>query len=181
MPIITINAGMLEKKEKIPKFRLKGTIIDIETTGGFNSQFSPRDPSYYEDLRPTILGYLTDDLLVQHCAESEGEIEDLIGVMSRIQFNEPIFALNTRFERNIFSKFCQRDLWINDVRLGISGSKWDIRERLGIPTYDDPFEGDSARCDPDWVNGGYENCLRHNRACLLIERDILYSRLLPEE
>jgi hypothetical protein len=172
---------MIENRETAPRFRLKGTIVDIETTGGINFQNSPRDPSYYEDLRPTILGYLTDDLLVQHCAESEEEIEDLIGVMSRTQFNEPIFALNTRFERSIFSKFCQRDLWITDVRLGISGSKWDIRERLGIPTYDDPFEGDSARCDPDWVNGDYENCLRHNRACLLIERDILYSRLLPEE
>lgn len=172
---------MIERKETVPKFRLKGTIIDIETTGGFNSQHSPSDSKYYEDLRPTIFGYLTDDLLVQHCAESEKEIDDLIGVMSSVQFPDPYFALNTRFERNIFIKFCQRDFWINDVRFGIRGSKWDIRERLGIPTYDDPFDGDSAKCDSNWVNGNHEDCLKHNRACLLIERDILYSRLLPED
>jgi hypothetical protein len=171
---------MMERMETIPKFRLKGSIIDIETTGGINFQRSPRDSSFYENLQPTIFGYLSDDLLVQYCAEGENEINNLIDIMSRIQLDEPCFALNIRFERNILIKFCKRDLWITDVRFGMYGSKWDIRERLGIPTYDDPFDGDSAKCDSTWVVGDYDNCLKHNRSCLLIERDILYSRLLPD-
>ena len=169
---------MIERKETLEKFRLKGSIIDIETTGGINFQYPATDSKYYENLKPTILGYLTDDFLVQYCAEGENEIGDLVELMSEMDLAEPIFALNTRFERNILKRFCDRDLWINDVRMGMRGAKWELRERLGIPTYDDPFNGDSTKCDSNWVIGNYNECLNHNRACLLIERDILYHRLV---
>ena len=61
------------------------------------------------------------------------------------------------------------------------GSKWELRDILKISTYDDPFNGDSSKCDTHWVNRDYSSCIKHNRACLLIERDILYRRLLDKE
>jgi len=62
---------------------------------------------------------------------------------------------------------------IVDVRGGARGSKWELREKLEIPTYDDPFNGVGRKCAVGWLNGEYEKCMKHNRACLQIERDIL--------
>jgi len=169
---------MIEKKETLPRFRLKGTIIDIETTGDMQFQYPSTDPRYYENLQPTIFGYLTEDYLMQYCAESEDEINELSTIMADEPMDEPYFALNIRFERHFLVNFSGRDLWINDVRMGMYGSKWELREILEIPTYDDPFDGDSSLCDTRWAKGDYSSCIEHNRSCLLIERDILYRRLL---
>ena len=48
---------MIERKEILPPFRLRGTIIDIETTGDFNFEYPSTDSRYYENLSPTIFGY----------------------------------------------------------------------------------------------------------------------------
>lgn len=172
---------MIERREIQPLFRLRGTIIDIETIGDFNIEYPSTDSRYYENLQPTIFGYLTKDYMMQYCAEGENEINKLTRIMAEEPLDEPYFALNTRFERHFLINYSNRDLWINDVRMGMRGSKWEIRERLGIPTYDDPFNGDSSKCDTQWVKGDYSSCINHNRACLLIERDILYRRLLDKK
>lgn len=172
---------MIENRETLPRFRLKGTIIDIETTGDIQFQYLSPDSRYYENLKPTIFGYLTKDYLMQYCAEGENEINELATIMAEEPLDEPYFALNTKFERHFLINFSNRDLWINDVRMGMRGSKWELKEILDIPTYNDPFNGDSSKCDTYWVNGDHSSCIKHNRACLLIERDILYRRLLDKD
>lgn len=173
---------MKEYSEKTKRLRLKGTILDIETVGEFEQRFPSWDERYYTNLQPTILGYLTDDVLVQHCAEGFDEIGKLIEEMLDTipKLESPVFALNSRFERHILKKSCNLEPLIVDVRGIVPGSKWKLREKLGIPTYDDPFNGVGRKCAIEWLNGEYEKCMKHNRACLQIERDILEKlRRLP--
>ena len=154
--------------------RLKGTIIDLETTGEFDRTYPPWDPRQYTDITPTILGYITDNTLVQHCAEGIEEIPRLLTTLNQTlpTLMHPFYALNTRFEKCIIQNTCGLLPPFMDVRGNLKGSKWEIRHRLNIPTYDDPFNGEGYRCPQEWHRGNYHDCMRHNRACLLIERDI---------
>lgn len=155
--------------------RMRGTIVDLETIGPFNRAYPPWDPRHYASVTPTIFGYLTGEILAQHCAEDTGEIQEIIEIISDTlpRLEQPFYTLNCSFERCIIANTCRQSYPFRDVRGNkYHGSKWAIRQRLGIPTYDDPFHGDGLRCIPEWHRGNYEDCLRHNRACLLIERDI---------
>ena len=155
--------------------RIKGTIIDLESTGRFDRTYPSWDPRHYASISPTIFGYITGETLIQHCAEGEEQIQDIIDIMKDTlpRLEQPFYALNCSFERCVIANTCRQDHPFRDVREGkYHGSKWAIRQRLGIPAYDDPFHGDGLRCIHEWHQGNYHDCLRHNRACLLIERDI---------
>ncbi|MGB2929523.1 MAG: hypothetical protein WBB70_11490, partial [Desulfobacterales bacterium] len=54
--------------------------------------------------------------------------------------------------------------------------KESIVKKLGISAYDDPFPGAGVKCIDEFKRGNIENCLKHNQACLLKERDILFKR-----
>ena len=155
--------------------RVRGTIIDLESIGGFDRAYTSWDPRQYAYISPTIFGYITGETLVQHCAEGEEQIQDVVEIMKYTlpELEKPFYALNCSFERCIIANTCGQTHTFRDVRENkYHGSKWAIRQRLGIPTYDDPFHGDGLRCIHEWHRGNYHDCLRHNRACLLIERDI---------
>jgi len=166
---------MVQDRQEPTEMRLKGTIIDIESIGEFDRSYPSWDPRQYANIKPTIFGYITYGTLVQYCAEGEEEIGQVIEIMSESlpRLENPFFALNCDFERNIISNNCGLEPHFLDVRgRKYYGSKWTIREELEIPTYDDPFDGDGYRCLIEWKKGNFDDCLKHNRACLLIERDI---------
>ena len=165
---------MLENKETI-KRGVNGTIIDIETIGEFIRQYPSYDLMCYSELRPTIFGYLTEDNLVQYCAEGSNDISELIKIIrdTMPQLPKPYYALNCYFERGILFHRCDLEPEFIDVRGETRGRKWAIRESLGIPSYNDPFNGVGYTCLLEWKKENYGQCLAHNRACLLIERDIL--------
>lgn len=165
---------VLARREKTST-RFRGTIIDLENIGRFNRAYPPWDPSHYASISPTIFGYLTGKILVQHCAEGTKELQQIIEIMRDTLpgLEQPFYALNCSFEKNVITNTCGQEHPFQDVRENkYHGSKWAIRQQLGIPTYDDPFHGDGLRCIHQWHRGNYHDCLRHNRACLLIERDI---------
>ncbi len=155
----------------------KGTIIDLETIGEFNRQYPSYDLMHYSTLKPTILGYLCDNTLIQHCAEGLEEISELIDIITKTipKLPQPYYALNCYFERGILYHGSDLEPEFIDVRGKIRGAKWDIREKLGIPKYNDPFNGSGYTCLLEWKKGNYGQCLAHNRSCLLIERDILIN------
>jgi hypothetical protein len=154
--------------------RFRGTIVDLETIGEFDRSYMKWDPRQYAGIRPTIFGYISWGELVQYCAEGESDLPEIEKVMNAdIPFLDgPFYALNANFERCIIENSCGLQTNFIDVRGRIRGSKWGIRRRLGIPSYGDPFRGEGSRCVVEWLRGNYGDCLRHNRACLLIERDI---------
>jgi len=166
---------MVREHREPSSMRIKGTIIDLESTGGFDREYPPWDPRQYANISPTIFGYITGETLIQHCAEGEKEIQEIVEIMKDTlpRLEKPFYALNCNFEKYVITNTCGQEHPVLDVReRKYRGSKWAIREKLGIPTYDDPFDGDGLRCMHEWHEGNYKDCLRHNRACLLIERDI---------
>jgi len=49
-------------------------------------------------------------------------------------------------------------------------------ENLNIENYDDPFFDVGNECRLAWLRGEWDQCIKHNRSCLLKERDILLKR-----
>jgi hypothetical protein len=157
--------------------KFKGTLIDLETFGSFDQRFSASDSRRYALHKPTIFGYITEDNMVQYCAEGLDDIKNIVTIMNDIlpTLDSPFYALNCHFERGVCTHSCST---VPEPLIDVRGEnsterKWDVRARLGIPTYDDPFNGDGYACLLEWQNENYRACLSHNRACLLIERDIL--------
>jgi len=164
-------------RKELAETGFTGTVIDLESVGDFNDYYFSSDPRRYAFHRATVFGYLTDGGLVQYCAEGMNELPVLVDIINDVlpSLDSPFYALNCHFERGVFVNTCSLvPKPLIDVRgRNLRGSKWAIRGRLGIPKYDDPFDGDGRKCKEEWKKGNYPDCLKHNRACLLIERDIL--------
>lgn len=168
---------MVIKYQETSKMHMSGTIIDLETIGEFDRQYHYSDTRQYAKLKPTIFGYLTGDNLVQYCAEGLADISNVVTIMNDIlpSLDPPFYALNCNFEKGVFTHYCNN---MPEPLIDMRGEKsferkWDARARLGISTYDDPFNGKGYTCVLEWKKDNYSDCLKHNRACLLIERDIL--------
>ena len=174
--MIGLSDMVIECREFVGMFG-SGTIIDLETVGEFDRRFNSTDSRQYAQLRPTIFGYLSEGTLVQYCAEGYSDTFSLVDIMNATlpSLDSPFYALNCHFERGVCVHSCT---CVPEPLLDVRGEnsrerKWDVRARLGIPTYNDPFNGNGYTCLLEWQNGNYADCLNHNRACLLIERDIL--------
>jgi hypothetical protein len=168
---------MILLENKTGHMNISGTIIDFETVGEFDKRYQFSDSRRYASHKPTIFGYLTGDRMVQYCAEGVSDIDNVITQMNEILpvLEPPFYALNCHFERGVCTHSCTfTPSRLLDVRgENSTESKWAVRRRLGIPTYDDPFNGKGYQCLLEWQKENYPDCLKHNQACLQIERDIL--------
>ena len=92
---------MVREHREHSSMRIKGTIIDLESIGEFDRTYSPWDPRQYADISPTIFGYMTGESLVQHCAEREEQIHEIVDTMKDAlpMLEQPFYALNCDFER----------------------------------------------------------------------------------
>jgi hypothetical protein len=167
---------MVIEVQELVIFQFAGTLIDYETIGEFDRHYPSQDPRCYAQLKPVIFGYITGGTLIQYCAEGPDDLEALIGIMNDTlpRLSTPFYALNCHFERGVSFNSCK---FVPDPLLDVRanrffGPKWTIREELGIPRHSDPFDGNGEKCMREWEMGHYSDCLKHNRACLLIERDI---------
>lgn len=64
----------------------------------------------------------------------------------------------------------------NELQARAMENKERAVQQLKIPSYNDPYRGKGFRCVDAFVKGDLENIAKHNRACLLKERDILRIR-----
>lgn len=157
---------------------LDGTIIDLETIGSIRNGF--RDTRRYEKVKPYLFGYLNRNTIVQKYVEKPDHIPKLVqwikkAILTNI-FQEPLYAFFTEFEIGVI--YCATGIKVNfnrELKKG-AGGKESIVKKLGIRAYDDPFPGAGVKCIEEFKKGNLENCLKHNKACLLKERDILFKR-----
>ncbi|RLC31798.1 hypothetical protein DRH13_02535 [Candidatus Woesebacteria bacterium] len=157
---------------------LKGTIIDLETIGSIRNKF--KDTRRYEKVKPYIFGYLTGDTIVQKYVEKPDYIPELVqwikkAILTNL-FQEPLYAFFTEFEIGVI--YCATGIKVNfdrELKKGV-GSKESIVKQIGISAYEDPFPGAGVKCIEEFKRGNLEDCLKHNRACLLKERDLLFKR-----
>jgi len=165
----------------------KGTIIDIETIGDFCRGY--HDSREYGEMTPVIFGYIKKDKLEIICAKQSGSVKNLKKAIDDVvpTLNPPFYAFNSVFEKGVLHHFCGLDMIfggeLNTIRYE---SKRSAVRSLGIENYDDPFFDDGNKCRLAWLKeceslreGGVfsqRNSMKHNRSCLLKERDILLKR-----
>lgn len=168
---------MLKVHEEVEKSEFKGTIMDIETIGDFDRSYY--DSRRYANLLPVILGCMTNNVLRIYYVEKKKEIRDLeqkiIEVLSGLK--KPFYAFNCEFEVGVLFHSCGQkvrfDYELNQEKFE---SKGGVVRLLGINSYDDPFNDVGRLCAEAWLRGEIKKCIRHNRSCLLKERDILLRR-----
>jgi hypothetical protein len=156
----------------------EGTIIDIESIGGFNVAFK-YDTRHYKEIKQVILGYITKDFLHIYCATCMEEIDELKSKTPEIftKLPRPYYAFNCNFESGVLFNQC-------DLKIEFEGElqgepyerKKDAILKLRIPNYDDPFFDQGVMCIKAWNTQDFKKAMAHNRACLLKERDILVKR-----
>jgi hypothetical protein len=157
---------------------LNGTIIDLETIGPIDDE--SKGTKRYTKVKPYIFGYLTENMLAQKYVEHPDRIPELIRFIKKIDFSDafrrPLYAFFTEFESGvIYCSTGKKILFDGELKCGSGGKESAVR-KLGIKSYEDPFPGAGLRCIEEFKKGDIAVCLNHNRASLLKERDILFSR-----
>lgn len=156
-----------------------GTIIDIESIGNFNNSYPDEDSRQYKELKPTIFGCITSTDLKILCAENESEIEKLNDLIKNetSTLPHPFHAFNVRFEQGIIYHSCgMKTPFEGEINTFSREKKKYTVEDMKINNYDDPFFDDGKLCVLNWPKGEHDLCIKHNRSCLLKERDILVQR-----
>lgn len=154
----------------------EGTVIDIETIGEFCRDYY--DSRHYQNI-PVIFGYIDKDALKILCAKGTDSIEKLKSNIAQTlpHLRKPLFAFNCCFEKAVLYNSCGIVIDFNgELNREKYESKKDAITSLGIDNYDDPFDDIGLKCKLAWEAGNYELSIRHNRSCLLKERDILLKR-----
>jgi hypothetical protein len=163
----------------------KGTIIDIESVGEFNRSFI--DSREYQDLTPVIFGHLSENQMSIYCAKSPDSVLRLKNLIKDIapKLKKPLYAFNCNFEQGVLFHSCGLQVTFDgELNEQKREGKYYAVKTLGIPNYDDPFNDSGYKCMLSWkeecvsdIERGVDRpSIRHNRSCLLKERDILLKR-----
>lgn len=169
----------MEIYEERLKSEVEGIIIDIETIGEFDNKYKG-DSRECRNIIPVIFGYLTKNGLKIYYVEKKNEITQMKKFLVNFipSLNRPFYAFNCEFESSVLYHFCNINIdFDHELNSKKYESKRDAVRRLGIDNYGDPFDGFGVKCKEAWLRGDeIDKCIKHNRACLLKERDILLKR-----
>lgn len=157
---------------------IQGTVIDIETIGGFD-RLHKQDSRQYRELKQVILGYTDRENLHIYCANGFEEINELKEMTANIveSLERPFFAFNCEFESGVwFHHIGIEVIFDGELQRWKYESKKEAVLAERIPNYDDPFFDDGKKCMQAWQDGLFNKAIAHNRACLLKERDLLINR-----
>ena len=163
-------------QEKIES-NFEGTIIDIETIGGFCNQYN--DSRKYKQIQTVIFGFIDNKGLSIHCAKRIESLEKLNDTITQLldDLKKPFYAFNCNFEMGVlFHSLKEIILFERELNTERYESKRSAVAKLNIPQYCDPFNDKGALCMQAWLNGQLSLAMAHNRSCLLKERDILLKR-----
>ena len=163
-------------QEKIES-NFEGTIIDIETIGGFCNQY--KDSRKYKKIKTVIFGFIDSNGLSIYCAKGIESLEKLTNTIAQLlnDLKRPFYAFNCNFEMGVlFHSLKEIILFERELNTEKYESKRSAVSKLNIPQYDDPFNDKGALCMQAWLNGQINKAIAHNRSCLLKERDILLKR-----
>jgi len=167
---------ILEHREN-NELAFDGTIIDIETIGGFSRGF--RDSRQYANIQPVIFGYINGQELRILTAQKNSDLAPLRERLSSLLngLSKPFHAFNCEFEMGVlFHNLQERHLFERELNQEKFEAKKKAVSLLKIPQYGDPFNDKGFLCIQAWENGNLNKAIAHNRSCLLKERDILLKR-----
>jgi hypothetical protein len=162
---------------EVAKSKFKGTVIDIETVGDFCQGY--QDSREYQKHIPFIFGHIDEDELKVHYVKQGESLRKLKPIITRIlpDLERPLYAFNCSFERGVlyhsWGMIIEFDGELNKEKYE---GKWKAVQSLEISNYDDPFHDVGKKCCDAWLRGDIRLSMKHNRSCLLKERDILLKR-----
>ena len=159
------------------KSAFDGTIMDIESIGNFCRGYD--DSREYKDIIPTVFGFINSKGLKILCAQGKTALKELKDKIIKItpSLEKPLFAFQCHFERGVLFHSCELAVEFDgELNKEKFEPKRDAVKSLGIPNYHDPFHDNGYRCAAAWLEGDYSSTIKHNRSCLLKERDILVKR-----
>ncbi|MHA1930840.1 MAG: hypothetical protein ACTSV2_19890 [Candidatus Thorarchaeota archaeon] len=179
---VSKNYGM--HREQV-ETTFEGTIIDIETVGEFRrvGGFSPLGQDYlgrYKDMKITTVGFLSENELSVFFVKDAESLDNFrkkaISILKTR--TAPTYAFNKSFEEGCyFWNSGQEILHIDNELQRFTGEKKEnVVIKLGINKYDDPFHGEGRKCVSAFFQGNIDDIVKHNRACLLKENQILAKR-----
>ena len=163
----------------------EGTIVDFETIGPFTRvssrrlEFGQDFIQKYQKIKITTVGTLSDGVLQIAIALGQEHLDmfgtKALSIISRS--DRPLYAFNKPFEEGCLF-WISRSMFDfeNELQARAMENKERAVQQLKIPSYNDPYRGKGFRCVDAFVKGDLENIAKHNRACLLKERDILRIR-----
>ena len=162
---------------EVVKSDFEGTIIDIETVGDFCREH--RDSREYHKLIPLIFGYIDRNGLKICCSKKIEPTRNFKDNVAQTipNLKTPLYAFQCRFERGVL--YHSLGIIISfDGELNKDKKEWKgtAVASLGIENYDDPFSDIGRKCKEELEKRNIEPCIKHNRSCLLKERDILLKR-----
>lgn len=166
---------MIEHEENIDS-NINGTIIDLETIGYFNDY---PDSRRYKNITPVIFGYIDNKKLKIICAKNKDSINILKEKIKEIlpTLKRPFHAFQSDFERGALFHFLENNIeFDSELNIERFEKKERIVEAMNIPQHGDPFRGSGFMCMESWLAGDIDKAIKHNRSCLLKERDILKIR-----
>jgi len=167
---------IIECKEDVGS-SFEGTIIDIETIGGFLNQYP--DSRRYKDIRLVIFGFINRYAFQIFCAkgiEAINELRERTGIIID-SLDRPFYAFNSEFERSVLFYELGKEIdFDGELNREKYESKLDAVRNWGIPNYEDPFYDNGFLCMKAWQDEEFDRAIAHNRACLLKEKDILLKR-----
>ncbi len=175
---IVETPSLIIGREKNPK-PFEGTVIDIETIGDFSREYEKNDSRQYVNMKPTIIGVINRNVLEVVCAKGPTCLNHLVAHIISIYptLQRPLFAFQSRFERGVLHHACGIQVeFEGEINAEQYEWKGTACRQLGISSYDDPFHDVGVECNKAWTRGDYDSAMKHNRSCLLKERDILLMR-----
>lgn len=159
----------------------EGTIIDIEAIGKFDYYILDiTDSRRCRHVKPVMMGHISGGHLQIAYIEDVRDLSlflDYLKSKAFLDMPRPYYGFNCDFERSVLYHSCNLKI-IFDFELNIEKFEGKARARkaLKIPNYNDPFNDLGHLFPKAWLERRIEECLKHNRACLLKERDILSRR-----
>jgi hypothetical protein len=170
---------MVQVFEEVIKSDFEGTIIDIESVGNFSRSFPESDSRHYSKILPVIFGYITNEGLKIIYIEKKDDIRYLIEKIITVLpiLKKPFYAFNSDFEKGVLFHACRISTNFSG-ELNSTKREWKgyAVSLLGIDNYNDPFFDRGYKCMKAWEKGNIELAVKHNRSCLLKEKDILVKR-----
>ena len=183
MPWKVYRAHQIRKEQVDCDF--EGTIVDLETIGLFTPvssrmlEFGQDFIRKYQKIKVTTVGTLSDGVLQIAIALGLEHLDEfgkkVLSIVSRS--DRPLYAFNKPFEEGCLFWISKNVVsFENELQAFPRENKERAIQQLKIPSYNDPYRGQGKKCLDAFNKGDLENIAKHNRACLLKERDILRIR-----
>jgi len=166
---------MIHLNEEPEQVFEEGTIIDFETIGTFDKRYLDHRALY--DIHPIIFGFITHNGMHIHYVTDEEDTQELCQCIEEglDRLPRPLFAFNKSFEQGVIYNRLQKHVKFWELNAWKFESKRTAEKVLGIPNFDDPFNGNGRLVVENFPHN-INDCVKHNRACLLKEREIWFCR-----